>query len=127
MVAGRKVNGAQIKELHRHLNERSSLTYAAMKAGMDRKTGGKYRDGADPSPVAHTWRTRPDPLVAVWPRLAELLEREPKLQAKTLVEWLEQEYPGQDWQRPRRTLERRVRQWRAKHGPAKEVFFRQVH
>jgi len=127
MVAGRKVNGAQIKELHRHLNERSSLTYAAMKAGMDRKTGGKYRDGADPSPVAHTWRTRPDPLVAVWPRLAELLEREPKLQAKTLVEWLEQEYPGQDWQRPRRTLERRVRQWRAKHGPAKEVFFSQVH
>src|ERR1700684_4311375 len=94
MVAGRKVNGAQIKELHRHLNERSSLTYAAMKAGMDRKTGGQYRGGGDPGPVAHTGRTRPDPLVAVWPRLAELLEREPRMQAKTLVEWLEQAYPA---------------------------------
>jgi hypothetical protein len=127
MGAGRRVSAAQIRELRRHLNERSSLNYAAMKAGMDRKTARKYRQGAGAGPTAHLWRTRADPLAEVWPRVEELLQREPKLQAKTLVEWLEQEYPGQDWQRPRRTLERRVRQWRAEHGPAKEVFFRQVH
>ena len=101
-----------------------------MKAGMDRKTARKYRDrGQLPSEAStpHTWRTRPDPLVEVWPRLEELLQREPALQAKTLVEWLQREYPGQDWQRQRRTLERRVRQWKAEHGPAKEVFFSQVH
>ena len=63
----------------------------------------------------------------VWARLEELLQREPGLQAKTLVEWLQREYPGQDWQRQRRTVERRVRQWKAEHGPAKEVFFSQVH
>jgi hypothetical protein len=130
MGAGRQVTDEQVKELRRNLNRRTSLQHAAMKAGMDRKTARKYRDlGQLPSETGpeHTWRTRADPLVDVWPRLEELLQREPTLQAKTLVDWLQREYPGQDWQRQRRTVERRVRQWKAQHGPAKEVFFSQVH
>jgi hypothetical protein len=101
-----------------------------MKAGMDRKTARKYRNlGKLPSETRtpRTWRTRPDPLADVWPRLEELLQREPTLQAKTLLGWLQQEYPQRDWVRTRRTLERRVRQWKAQHGPAQEVFFAQVH
>ena len=127
MAAGRRINALQLRELRAHLDQGASLRYAAMKAGMDRKTARKYRDGADTGPVPHTWRTRPDPLAAVWPRLEELLQREARLQAKTLLQWLEQEVPGHDWQRHRRTLERRVRQWKAQHGPAKEIFFSQVH
>ena len=127
MTAGRRVSAAQVKELRHYLDERTSLQYAAMKAGMDRKTARKYRDGASLQPKPHDWRTRPDPLAEVWPRLEELLKGEPRLQAKTLLLWLEQEYPGRPWQRSRRTLERRVRQWRATHGPAKEVFFAQTH
>jgi hypothetical protein len=101
-----------------------------MKAGMDRKSARKYRDREElPSAgrAVHDWRTRVDPLAEVWPRLQELLEREPGLQAKTLVDWLQREQPGQDWQRQRRTIERRVRQWKAEHGPAKELFFAQEH
>ena len=130
MGAGRQVTDAQVKEVRLNLNKGGSLLMAAMKAGMDRKTARKYRDlGQLPSEAQtpHTWRTRPDPLLEVWPSLEELLQREPALQAKTLVEWLQREYPGQDWQRQRRTVERRVRQWKAEHGPAKEVFFSQVH
>jgi hypothetical protein len=130
MGAGRQVTDAQVKEVRRNLNQGASLQKAAMKADMDRKTARKYRDrGQLPSDsrAAHIWRTRVDPLVNVWPRLQELLAREPGLQAKTLVEWLQRECPGQDWQRQRRTVERRVRQWKAEHGPAKEVFFSQVH
>src|SRR5262249_47648162 len=55
------------------------------------------------------------------------LEREPGLQAKTLLEWLQREVPDRPWEQSRRTLERRVRQWKAQHGPAKQVFFAQVH
>jgi hypothetical protein len=130
MGMGRQVTDAQVKELRQNLNRRASLRQAAMKAGMDRKTGRKYRDrGQLPSECrpAHTWRTRVDPLVEVWPRLESLLQGEPGLQAKTLLEVLEREYPGEDWEPRRRTLERRVRQWKAEHGPAKEVFFSQVH
>src|SRR5271170_6987246 len=130
MGAGRQATDAQVKELRRQLNQGGSLRRAAMKAGMDRKTARKYRgQGRLPSEVrrAHTWRTRTDPLAAVWSSLEELLQRQPTLQAKTLVTWLQRHYPSQDWQRQRRTVERRVRQWKAQHGPAKEVFFSQVH
>src|SRR6516164_5031452 len=101
-----------------------------MKAGMDRKTARKYRQrGQLPSETQtpHTWRTRPDPLAEVWAGLELLLEAEPTLQAKTLLEWLQRQYADRDWSPQRRTLERRVRQWKAQHGPAKEVFFSQVH
>jgi len=130
MGTGRQVTDAQVKEVRLNLNQGGSLRLAAMKAGMDRKTARKYRDlGQLPSETrtAPRGRRRPDPLVHVWARLEELLRREPGLHAKTLVEWLQRECPGQDWQRQRRTVERRVRQWKAEHGPAKEVFFSQTH
>ena len=130
MQTTRRVTDAQVKELRRWLLQGASLQKAALKADMDRKTGRKYRDrGQLPSEARqpHTWRTRPDPLVEVWPRLEELLTREPRLQAKTLWEWLQRQYPGEYPESVRRTLERRVRQWKAQQGPAKEVFFAQVH
>src|SRR4051812_40486113 len=130
MGAGRQATDAQVKELRRQLAQGASLHKAALKAAMDRKTARKYRDeGRLPSEsrAPHTWRTRPDPLAGVWPQLEALLQREPALQAKTLLEWLGREQPEHDWQRHRRTLERRVRQWKAQAGPDKEVFFRQVH
>ncbi len=36
-------------------------------------------------------------------------------------------HPDHDWDRLRRMLERRVRTWRAQHGPECEVIFRQDH
>ena len=130
MGTGRQVTDAQVRELRQYLNRKASLREAAMKAGMDRKTARKYRDrGQLPSEstASHTWRTRADPLIEVWPLLEEKLRNEPTLQAKTLVEWLVREYPTQDWQRCKRTVERRVRRWKAEHGKPKEVFFNQVH
>src|SRR5262245_54251469 len=130
MHTGRRATDAQVKELRKGLLRGASLAQAAMRAGMDRKTARKYRKlGRLPSEVRQprTWRTRPDPLAGVWPRLEELLQREPGLQAKTLLEWLQQELPEQAWERSRRTLERRVRQWKAQYGSAKEVFFAQAH
>ena len=126
----RRVTDAQVKELRMWLNQEASLKKAAMKAGMDRKSARKYRDQAKlPSEArpARTWRTRPDPLAEVWPELAEMLTREPALQAVTLLGWLQAAYAGAYPDSLRRTLERRVRLWKAQHGPAKEVYFGQVH
>jgi transposase len=141
MGRGRPVTDAQINELRRLRATGASLKRAAMLAGMDRKTARKH---AKESPVAppdphapngprdrrrgrRTYRTRPDPLVGVWPQLEEMLQREPRLTAKTLLDWLEREHAGQPWTARRRSLERRVRQWKAQHGPAKEIFFEQRH
>ena len=94
------------------------------------RTARKYRkQGKLPSESRrpHLWRTRIDPLVTVWPRLEELLQVAPGLQAKTLLERLQRKYPDQDWERSQRTLERRVRVWKGQHGQEHEVFFAQVH
>jgi hypothetical protein len=55
------------------------------------------------------------------------LEAEPRLRAKTLFDWLQQEHPGQLTESQRRTLERRVQQWRVTAGLARTVMFSQVH
>lgn len=74
------------------------------------------------------WRTRADPLAEVWPSvLVPMLEKAPQLEPQTLLLHLERTFPGQEWYRRKRTLQRRVEQWRALHGPAQDVMFLQEH
>jgi hypothetical protein len=56
-----------------------------------------------------------------------MLERQPQLQALTLLEHLQQKYPGQYGRSVLRTLQRRVQQWRATAGPARAVMFELEH
>jgi len=103
---------------------------AAAKAGMSRQTAAKYlRAGKMPSDLKtpHTWRTRDDPFEAYWDEVRTMLEEAPELQAKTLFDWLCREYPGAFAEGQLRTLQRRVRDWRALEGPGLEVFFPQIH
>ncbi len=130
MKTPRWVTTAQVNELRRQLNQGASLRRAAMRANMDRKTARKYRNLGqlpDEARKPHTWRTRLDPLVDVWPLVVEQLEQAPRLQAKALWGWLQQTQPGKCPESARRTFERRVRQWKALHGSTKEVFFTQEH
>src|SRR6516225_12431329 len=124
-----KVTDAQVKELRRLLQHGLPLKRAALKAGMDRQSARKYREGRMPRDRRrpHSWRTRPDPLAEVWPELQAELEREPSLQATTLLALLQQRHPGKYPESVLRTLQRRVKQWQALAGSAKEVFFSQVH
>jgi hypothetical protein len=74
------------------------------------------------------WRTRADPLADVWESvLVPMLEKTPQLEPQTLLLHLEQIRPGEEWYRRKRTLQRRVEQWRALRGPAREVMFLQEH
>jgi hypothetical protein len=60
----------------------------------------------------------------VWePLLVPLLERHPALTPTTLLEHLQEQKPDQDWSSLKRTLQRRVQQWKALHGPTPEVMF----
>lgn len=103
---------------------------AAAKAGMDAKTARKYRRlGRVPSELTATprWRTRADPFREVWAEICELLEVNAGLEAKTVFEYLQRLYPGRFEDGQVRTLQRRVKGWRATDGPGKEVFFAQQH
>ena len=72
-------------------------------------------------------RRRPDPLIDVFDAdVVPMLTAAPTVRAVTVFEELTRRYPELP-RGVRRTLERRIRAWRAKHGPEKEVIFRQVH
>ena len=68
-----------------------------------------------------------DPLAGVWSEeLEPMLHREPRLKPTTLFEYLEEQYPGK-YPRVLRTLQRRVREWKALHGPEPDVMFMLGH
>lgn len=68
-----------------------------------------------------------DPLVGVWTEeLEPMLRREPRLKPTTLFEYLEEQYPGK-YPKVLRTLQRRVREWKALHGPEPDVMFMLGH
>ncbi len=103
---------------------------AAMKAGMDRKTARRYvQAGKLPSEMVapRAWRTREDPFAEDWAEVVALLEATPELEAKTIFEVLEERHPGRYEAGQLRTLQRHVRQWRAEHGPDREVVLAQQH
>ena len=95
---------------------------------MSRKTAGKYlsqENVLEVRRVPHTWKTRKDPLAEIWPRAQEMLGDAPELEAKALFEHLMPGGPGEVEETHLRTFQRRVRDWRLKNGPGKEVFFTQ--
>jgi hypothetical protein len=111
------------------LRQDHPLEIAAAKAGLSRATG--YRIVQDPrlpsqknQPRA---RRRPDPLEHIFDaEVVPLLQAAPGLRSVAVYEEMLRRHPELQ---PgiRRTLERRIRAWRARHGEDREVIFRQVH
>jgi len=102
---------------------------AAAKASFSPSTA--YRIEQDPRLPSQKknprTRRRPDPLAGIFDdEIVPILEASPGLRAVAVFEEIRRRHPELN---PgiRRTLERRVRAWRALHGPEKEIIFRQVH
>ena len=102
---------------------------SAAKSGFSRASG--YRIEGDPrlpsQKKAPRGRRRPDPLVAFWDdEIVPMLQAAPGLRTIAVLEELRRRHP-EITANIRRTLERRVRGWRAVAGPERDVIFRQVH
>lgn len=111
-------------------NTAETQEIAASKAGMDVKTARKYlkaRRLPSEMKVARHWRTRPDGFAEVWPEIGEQLRTNPALEAKTIFAALQRQYPNRFADGQLRTLQRRIKTWRATEGPAQEVYFVQEH
>ena len=124
------VSDAQVRRLKRVSKIEKTQEMAAAKAGMDVKTARRYlADGKLPSesPPERTWRTRHDPYERVWDEICKLAETNPGLEAKTIFEALQRQNPGEFADGQLRTLQRRLKRWRATDGPGHEVFFTQQH
>jgi transposase InsO family protein len=125
-----RVTDAQVRRLMEEHSKHGRVGLASLRAGMHRNTGSKYlRAGKVPSELRQprSWRTRKDPFAEDWPELAERLAEAPELEAKALFEDLCERRPEKYQEGQLRTLQRRVKQWRAMSGPPKELFFEQEH
>jgi len=126
------VTDGQVRLLRRKLMEEKTLVAAAAAAGMSERTARTWREGPVPSArkTPRQWRTRRDPFAEVWAaELVPLLERDEArvLEGRTLLAELEKKLPGRFGESHLRTLQRRMRDWRALHGPEREVMFPQEH
>lgn len=124
------VTDEQYWRLMKALSRGKTLSASAAKAGMDEKTGRKYRDiGGLPSHLKkpHGWRTRKDRLERYWPEIEQILKNSFAVESKTIFEYLCRKDDGYLKSADLRTLQRRVRIWRATEGHPKEVMFPQIH
>ena len=123
------VTDQQVRRLFDVQNRYEYQYQVADSAGMSRKTAHKYLKGGKlPSQcrVEHTWPTRQDPFADDWTFIEQLLkDTQSALEAKTLFDHLQRAYPGKYHNGQLRTLQRRIKAWKALYGPAKEVFFSQ--
>jgi hypothetical protein len=127
-VPGRHVTDHQMR-LFMQFRQSDSVAAAAAKAAFSPATG--HRIAADPRlPSAKKTprgRRRPDPLAEVFEaEIVPLLEAAPGLRPVAVFEEILRRHPDLG-AGVRRTLERRIRAWRAVHGADQDVIFRQTH
>ncbi|RQY77016.1 IS21 family transposase, partial [Burkholderia stagnalis] len=128
-MSGTHITDQQVR-LFMNKRKHHTQEVAAAMAGMSVRTARRFEHGAHlPSQTPpRTWRTRPDPFADVWDsEVVPLLRHAPRLKAVTLLARLQEAHPDRFPDSMRRTLERRVNQWRAIEGPSKEIFFPQEH
>ena len=130
-MPGRPITDQQMR-YYMTLRTRHTRATAAAMAGFSTSTGYRVERGPRlPSrkKACHGHGGgRPDPLTDIWDgEIVPLLERTPDLRPITIFEEMIRRHPERDLGSARRTLERRVRLWKAWFGPQQEVIFRQEH
>ncbi|TGG87668.1 MAG: IS21 family transposase [Aphanocapsa feldmannii 288cV] len=129
----RLITDQQVVLLRRKLMEGKTQQGAAASAAMSERSARKWQRGSLPSErkkEGRSWRTRPDPFADFWEsEVVPLLRSDPdgELSATTILEWLDERHPGRFGSSQLRTLQRRIRDHRALHGPDREVYFQQDH
>jgi len=128
-MSGKKITKQQIRIYMQSRKTRQTQKVAAAKAGFsERSAYNIQKRGFIEAKASHNWETRKDPFKSVWEsEVILMLEANPHLQAKTILEELQRRHSGKYPNAMLRTLQRRMRKWKAIFGPEKEIIFRQNH
>ena len=128
-MPGKRITDLQVTK-YKELRGKHTQEAAAAKTGISVSTARRIESRVTlPSqrPPRH-WRTRADPLGEVWDaEVVPMLSAAPTLMAVTVLEELQRRHPERFGESVLRTLQRRVRQWRAENGDEREIFFAQEH
>jgi hypothetical protein len=127
-LPGRHVTDHQMR-LYMKFRQTDVTPLAAAKASISAATAYRFeQDRRLPSHHEQTrGRRRPDPLADFFEvEIVPMLKAAPGLRAVAIFEEMQRRHPNLP-AGVRRTLERRIRSWRALHGAEQEVIFRQIH
>ncbi len=128
-MPGNKITDQQVRK-YKAMRRQATQEIAAARIGISVRSARRI-EKAELLPSQRgprNWRTRADPLAGVWAsELVPLLEAEPGLQGRTLFEELQRRHGERFGDGVLRTLQRRVRAWRAEHGHEKEIYFAQAN
>jgi hypothetical protein len=128
-VPGTKITDHQVSK-YKAERKRATQEIAAAKTGISVRSARRIEQatGLPSQRGERGWRTRTDPLAGVWDEeVVPLLESEPGLLGTTLFEELQRRHPERFEPGVVRTLQRRVRAWRAVSGGERETYFAQAH
>jgi transposase InsO family protein len=128
-VPGSHISDQQKRLFMHHIKQSGSVSIASAKAGFSTASGYRISAGPGQSSQARAprGRRRPDPLADIWDSdIVPILEAAPGIRVVAILEEILRRHPGCS---PgiRRTLERRIRNWRALHGAERDIIFRQTH
>ena len=127
-MPGNKITDQQVR-IYMNAKKHHTQATAAAKAGFSERSARRIdKHEHQPSKKQRKWRTRPDPLDKIWDGVVvPLLQQDQNITPVGIFDHLCEHHSDTFSSSSRRTLERRIKQWRHLHGPAKEVMFMQKH
>jgi hypothetical protein len=128
-VPGNRITDLQVIK-YKELRGKHTQEATAAKTGISVSSARRIESSVvlpSQRPPRH-WRTRVDPLSEVWEtEVVPMLEGAPTLMAVTVLEELQRRHPEGFDESVLRTLQRRMRGWRAEHGAEREIYLAQEH
>ena len=128
-MPGKRITDHQVIK-YKEIRGKRDQEAAAAKTGISVSSARRIerRVGLPSQRGPRLWRTRADPLGGAWElEVVPLLQGAPGLMAVTVLEELQRRHPERLGPSVLRTLQRRIRGWRAQHGNEREIFFAQEH
>ena len=120
------INKKQVIKLMKEINK-GTLEKAALKVGISEKTARKYikQKHLPNSQKKYPARSYSNPFEEHWDKVTDMLEKSPELQAQSIMAYLAEAFPDRYKLNQVRSLQRRLKDWRAHYGANKPVIFRQ--
>jgi len=126
-MSGQSITPQQV-QLFMSYRKKHTQKASSAKAGISERSARRIEKGEHQTQPPRQYRTRKDPFNGLFEEhLVPLLKDNPALQPMTLLGVLMEKAPDQFDRKHLRTLQRRVKRWRAKEGPEQEVIFLQRH
>lgn len=112
---------------------KGTLTKAALRTGISEKTARKHRrrlmtanSNTEQVPdIKLQFTTKAYPFEKHWPKVIDMLLKFPELQTQTILTYLAEQYPNLYKISQVRSLQPRIKAWRAESGSSRQVIFRQ--